>query len=295
VSFLNQGEERLMQVFEVGALRVVRALELEFPLGPAILPVGRDPAKLVSQCSWAHPHFVTPGGDVVFALCALGVVSDGQRIVIDPCCSFDLRRENPDIRERAAALLDDALPAAGFAPDDVDLVVNTHLDGVGWNVRPGPDGWVPAFPNARNVWTQLELDRVARDASADDPGDHASLAPLREAGRIDGVSASHRVTEEIVFRPSPGHTEGNVDIWIESEGECAVVVGDHVLNPMQCADPDWTGLDMQSDASPGIRRALLEECEARDALMIGPHFGSPGAGRVRREGDVWRLDPEPAA
>lgn len=279
-----------MQVFEVGALRVVRVVELEFPLGRAILPIGREPEKLARACSWAKPHFVTPDGDVVFALTALGVVSAGRRIVIDPCCSFDLRRENPDIAERAAAVLDDLLPAAGFAPKDVDLVLNTHLDGVGWNVRPGPAGWVPAFPNARHLWTRTELERAEREDAEPSGGDYASLAPLRESGQLEAVDASYRVTPEITFRPSPGHTEGNVDIWIESEGESAVAVGDHVLNPMQCADPEYTGLDQMTEAAPGIRRALLEECARRDTLVIGPHFGSPGAGRARPDGDVWRLE-----
>ncbi len=64
------------------------------------------------------------------------------------------------------------------------------------------------------------------------------------------------------------------------------------MNPIQCADPDFTGLDFDSDASPGLRRALLEECVEKNALMIGPHFGTPGAGRVRRAGDVWMLEVE---
>ena len=55
-------------------------------------------------------------------------------------------------------------------------------------------------------------------------------------------------------------------------------------------DPEWTGLDQHPDESPAIRRALLQECAARNALMIGVHFGSPGAGRVRPIGDAWRLE-----
>ena len=281
-----------MQHFKIGGLEITRVLELEFPLGPAILPIGRDPAALATACEWAKPHFVTPSGEIIFALSAIGLVSAGKRVVIDPCCSFDLRRGNPDIAERAAAMLDELLPAAGYAPEDVDLVLNTHIDGAGWNVRPAETGWIPAFPNARNVYTQIELDRVERDAEDSEPGDRASLEPLVAAGAIDGVGADHQVTPEITFRPSPGHTPGNVDIWIESNGETAVIVGDHLLNPIQCADPDWTGLDMADDAAPGIRRALLDECATRNTLVIGPHFGTPGAGRVRPDGDAWRLVPE---
>jgi glyoxylase-like metal-dependent hydrolase (beta-lactamase superfamily II) len=269
-------------------------LELEFPLGPAILPIGSDPEALVARCDWAKPDFVTKAGEVVFALSAIALVDEGQRIVIDPCGSFDLRRGNPDIAERAAALLDEGLPQAGFPPDEVDFVLNSHVDGIGWNARPGPDGWVPAFAKARHVWTRPEIERVLA-AGEDDPNgirDAASLRPLLEAGIVDTVDAPYRVTEHVSLRPSPGHTVGNVDIWIESGGATAVVVGDHILNPLQCADPDWTGLDACPEDSPRVRRALLQECAERNTLVVGPHFGTPGAGRVRTDGSAWRFEAE---
>jgi glyoxylase-like metal-dependent hydrolase (beta-lactamase superfamily II) len=286
-----------IQRYRVGGLEIVRAVELEIPLGPAILPIGRNPAALSAACDWARPHFVTEAGDVIFALSALGVVSEGVRVVIDPCCSFDLRRENPDIEERAAHLLDQLLPEAGFAPETVDLVVNTHFDGVGWNVRPRDGRWVPAFPNARHVWPRIDIDSALAPSTPAEDREAAArvLAPLLDAGLLDRVDAPHAVTSQISMHPSPGHTSGNTDIWIESGGESAVVVGDHLVNPLQCSDPDWTGLDENPSQSPGIRRALLQECAARDALMIGPHFGSPGAGRVRPVGDSWRLEALPAS
>ena len=281
-----------MQKFTVGELEIVRVVELEFPLGKAILSIGSEPEALAASASWAKPHFVTESGDVVFALSAIGLVSDGKRIVIDPCLSFDLRRDNPDIGERAAALLDDLLPAAGYPPDDIDLVLNTHVDGVGWNVRPGPDGWLPAFPKARTIWTGSEIDRVLQDGgeSSEQTGEAASLQPLLDAGSLDRVDTAAQITSNVSLRPSPGHTPGNVDIWIESNGESAVIVGDHILNPLQCADPDWSGLDMNPEKAPGIRRALLETCAERNTLIIGPHFGSPGAGRLTPQAGAWRLD-----
>jgi glyoxylase-like metal-dependent hydrolase (beta-lactamase superfamily II) len=280
-----QGGSDRVQRFHVGGLEVVRMVELEFPLGREVLPVGRDPEALAASAAWARPHFVTDDGAVVFAVSTVGLVSEGRRVLIDPCMSFDLRRGNPDIEQKADEYLDGLLPLAGFAPEEVELVVNTHIDGVGWNVRPGPAGWRPTFPKARSIWTQCELDRVA----GGDFAEKEALRPLLDAGAVDGVEAPCQITPHVRLSPSPGHTIGNVDVWIESEGACAVIVGDHLLNPLQCADPDWTGLDMESDAAPRIRRALLEECEARDALVIGPHFGRPGAGRVRRNGETWEL------
>ena len=281
--------------FQIGALEIVRILEMEFALPPSLLAIGTDPSKLAAESDWAKPHFISAeSGHVIFALSAHGVVSGGKRIVIEPCCSFDLRRGNPDIADLAAAMLDEKLPDAGFAPADVDLVINTHIDGAGWNVRPGADGWQRTFPKAPSVWTTVELDRVlqAEPGATSAEGDRASLQPLVDAGAIESVPMNHSVTPEISFRASPGHSMGNVDIWIESGDESAVIVGDNILNPIQCADPDFSALDFAPEASPGLRRALLEECVERNALVIGPHFGTPGAGRVRRAGDVWMLEAE---
>ena len=223
--------------FRVGELEVVRMVELEFPLGPDLLPIGHDPRTLAGSAAWARPHFVTESGDVIFAVSTIGLISDGRHIVVDPCTSFDLRRGAPDIADTAAAFLDGLLPQAGFPAESVDLVLNSHLDGVGWNVRPGPDGWGPTFPRARYVWTRREIER----ATSSDAPESESLEPLLDLGVVDPVEAPCAVTSQISLRPSPGHTVGNVDIWIESAGACAVLVGDHVLNPLQCADPDWTG------------------------------------------------------
>ncbi|MEN8185009.1 MAG: MBL fold metallo-hydrolase, partial [Myxococcota bacterium] len=143
----------------------------------------------------------------------------------------------------------------------------------------------------RHLWSRTEIERV-RDGGLPDA---ESLQPLLDAGVVDTLDTPCQLTPHVTLRPSPGHTPGNVDIWIDCDGESAVVVGDQILNPLQCADPDWSGLDMDPAAAPGLRRALLEECEARGTLLIGPHFGSPGAGRVRREGATWRLDAEPGS
>jgi hypothetical protein len=93
------GEERI-QRFRVGDLEVVRVVELEFPLGREVLPVGRDPAALAARAAWARPHFVTDEGAIVFCVSPIGLVSEGRRVLIDPCMSFDLRRGNPSAWSR---------------------------------------------------------------------------------------------------------------------------------------------------------------------------------------------------
>jgi hypothetical protein len=56
----------------------------------------------------------------------------------------------------------EALRAAGLPADKIDVVLLSHLDGIGMTALACGDGsWEPAFPNARILMTTAELDYVA--------------------------------------------------------------------------------------------------------------------------------------
>ena len=82
--------------------------------------------------------------------------------------------------------------AAGFDPDDVDLVVHTHLheDHIGWDTHRRGDEWVPTFTNARHVYVGDELDYAVRaDRRTEDDPYADSIAPILDAGLGDIVDA----------------------------------------------------------------------------------------------------------
>lgn len=275
--------------WKVGTVPIQRVLELEVAVPREVLSIGQSPDRLHATSTWARPHFVDQEGRVIFALTASCLESEGRKIVVDPCLSFDDRLEN-DAAPQAERFLDGALMAAGFAPESVDLVINTHVDGLGWNLRPGDDGWAPAFPNATYLWSGRELERVHSPEFSDaHPQLVERLDHLAQLGRIACIEPPCHVTAEVNAAPSPGHTAGNVEIWVISHGESAVIVGDFLVSPLQAADPDWTGLDEDPRRSRHLRRELLKRCEQEEALVVGPHFGSPGAGYVHRDGDAWRI------
>lgn len=277
-------------MWHVGAARITRVLEIEVPAPRELLAIGEDPDALVERNTWAQPHFVSPEGLAVFALAATCVEIGDARVVVDPCISFDARMQGPSAIDQAVAFLDGAMPAAGWDPGTVDLVVNTHVDGVGWNTRPQEqgDGSRSAFPNARHVWSATEIETV----SAEGRPDAEALQLLLDAGRVEAVDPPCDLTEGVRIVPSAGHTAGNVDVWIESDGDDAVVAGDAILSPLQAADPGWAGLDAFPERAAELRRELLARCAERGTLLIGPHFGSPGAGRVVADGDAWRINAE---
>ncbi len=105
------------------------------------------------------------------------------------------------------------------------------------------------------------------------------------------MGETHRVTDEIVLEPTPGHTPGHVSVHITSRGEEAVITGDMIHHPCQIVHPHWSSTaDVDPAASAVTRAHFLERYSDRPVLIIGTHFAAPTAGRIVRDGEVYRLD-----
>lgn len=271
----------------IGTASVTRVAEQEsaFPAG-GFFPSASDDV-LSGHADWLVPWALSPALEVKIVIQAMCVESEGRRIVVDTCVG---QRPLPELFQ---PLSNDgsfltALADAGFAREDVDVVICTHLhfDHVGWNTMWDDDRWVPTFPNARYVLARAEYSHW-RDAT-EEAREAASavtfadaVTPLFDFGVVDLVEPDHAVTGEVSLTPTPGHSPGHVSVRIRSGGAEALITGDCVHSPVQLAEPEWfTLVDSDADQSTATRRALVAECVDRDVLVIGTHFPPPTAGHV---------------
>ena len=68
---------------------------------------------------------------------------------------------------------------------------------------------------------------------------------------------------------------------LSSGGQTALITGDFVHHPIQFATPEWCShFDTDATAAEGTRREFIEAHADTDLLVIGTHFGGPGAGRI---------------
>ncbi|HWB32898.1 MAG TPA: MBL fold metallo-hydrolase [Acidobacteriaceae bacterium] len=121
-------------------------------------------------------------------------------------------------------LLPQSLGAAGVRPEEVDIVINTHLhfDHCGWNTTLHPDGRVtPTFPNARyfahrgeveHGHLQLDRDKVSYLSPNYDP--------LIESGQMTLVdeaffAAGGEICPGVRVEMFPGHTAQMMAVHIE--------------------------------------------------------------------------------
>ena len=288
-------ESTIVLSWKIGDVTVTRLLEQEFPVVYSekhpFMPSARPEA--LREISWLHPHYVTDEGYLRLSIHALLVDAPGLRLVVDTCVGNDRPRRMTGGRPLSTAFLRH-LSDAGWSREGVDAVVCTHLhvDHVGWNTLLVDGRWAPTFPNARYLIGASEFEYWNAVEDGEHPAILAdSVQPIFDAGLADLVEMNHRLSPEIRLKPTPGHTPGHVSVIIESGGETAIISGDAIHHPCQMAHPEWT-LPFDNDPAGAVatRAALLEEVADQPILFIGTHFAAPTAGRVKRDGESYRLE-----
>ena len=134
-----------------------------------------------------------------------------------------------------------SLDAAGVAPEEIDIVINTHLhfDHCGWNTIYRDGKVLPAFPNAQyyvqeGEWLhgelQTERDRISYISD--------NYNPLIESGKMTLLRGDRELVPGISVRVFKGHTEWMQAVIIESQGKKACYISD-LIPTTQHLDVAW--------------------------------------------------------
>jgi glyoxylase-like metal-dependent hydrolase (beta-lactamase superfamily II) len=287
------GDSGEFQSWQVGAVRVTKIVELllPVPMEQSFLP--QATREELRRHAWLYPHFVTEQDDLLLSIHALLVETPGCRLVVDTCVGNDKPRSLTPPAGLATAFLEH-MAQAGWSRESVDAVACTHLhvDHVGWNTMLEQGKWVPTFPNARYLLGKTEFAHWSAEGDEEQQAILAdSVQPVIDAGLAELVDFDHVICPEVRLIPTTGHTPGHVSVLIESEGQRAVITGDMTHHPCQLAHPDWSPVfDSDPLAAATTRARMFGEWADEDLLVIGTHYASPTAGRIRREGEAYRLE-----
>lgn len=220
-------------------------------------------------------------------------------ILVDTCCGNDKQRPaRPVWNARQGPFLDN-LAAAGVAPEDVDFIMCTHLhaDHVGWNTRLSNGRWVPTFANAQYLFAEAEYahwkaqhDQAGPDAPILYGSFVDSVLPVVKSGQAVMVAPDHSPTTGIHLQPTPGHTPGNVVVWVEGDSHRAVCSGDVLHHAAQLIFPDWSTRFCSDPArSRATRKSFIAQTADTTDYVLPAHFQGPSFGRILRDGPVYRF------
>ncbi|HEU4632141.1 MAG TPA: MBL fold metallo-hydrolase [Gemmatimonadaceae bacterium] len=186
-------------------------------------------------------------------------------------------------------MLEDAIRAAGFTPDDVALVVNTHLhfDHAGGNTYRDASGAVrPSFPNARYVVQAGEY------AYATTPNERTAASyfphnfvPVHEAGRLDLVEGEVELAPGLRVLPTPGHTPHHQSVLLDAGGgEVLCFLGDLVPTQWHVPLPWIMGYDVEPLVTLESKRRLLGRALTEGWRVVFEHDAHVAGGRLGRDG-----------
>lgn len=277
--------QRTAPAFTIGRFSVYRIEEWQ---GRFSLPEGLfaefESVAFDAKLAGLDPDYVRDG--MIYGYLQSWLIdADGQTIVIDTGAGNGKARPGIPVFGDMDTDFLDRLSATGFEPEDIDIVINTHLhiDHVGWNTRAEAGAWRPTFANARYVMPAI--DRVAWDPTGDTfstLGGAAihenvfedSVQPIIDAGMAVFAEDGFVVAPGIVLRSAPGHTPGHMYVDVEADGERALFVGDILHHPMQIFRPDWNSVFCEDRTSAAAtRHKVLSEVARSGARLVPAHFG----------------------
>jgi glyoxylase-like metal-dependent hydrolase (beta-lactamase superfamily II) len=200
--------------------------------------------------------------------------------------------------EPGPTCLEDGLRAAGFSPDEVVMVISSHLhfDHAGGNTTKDPSGAIrPSFPNARYVINRDEYDYAnhPNERTAGSYFKH-NYVPLVEAEVVDWVRGEQEVVSGIRAIPTPGHTPHHQGLLVESEGEKAFFIADLVPTVAHLPLPWIMGYDVEPLVTLETKRRILKRAAEEEWLVVFEHDAAVSWGRLESDGKQYRVKADSA-
>ncbi|WP_216893843.1 MBL fold metallo-hydrolase [Nocardia alni] len=289
------------QSIVLGDVEIFRVIEFHGPLMPGTDLVPETTAQTWrDNADWLAPEHWDPHVDRVICTVQTWVLrSGGRTILVDTGIGNGRERPGREMFHHLQTDFPDRMARAGIHPDEVDLVINTHIHGdhVGWNTVAADGEWIPAFPNAQYLIPRADdlyfgpANDYGNGARPDDRLLYEdSIAPIHRAGQSVLWDGAHRIDDTLTLESAPGHTPGSSVLHLNSGTDRAVFVGDMVHSPVQLIHPSCNSclcLDPQQAALS--RRRILERAADTRELVVPAHFSGAGAVEIRRNGTDFTL------
>lgn len=175
------------------------------------------------------------------------------------------------------AKLLDSLAEGGISPEDIDIVINTHLhfDHCGWNtIRDKTGKIVPTFPRAKYYAPEGEW-QYARHPSERDAISYIpdNYDPLVATGQMTLLKGGEKIAPGVSVKPFPGHT-AHMQAVIVGSGARSRPVSGQPANPLSSRAERGTSVSPEQPMHPSEDSGLQAEtaCYISDLIPTTAHI-----------------------
>jgi len=228
---------------------------------------------IIPKVMWEKRIAPDERNTIPLATNSLLVRTGKQNVLIETGIGNKLNEKSQAIY-RNQALLMKSFEQAGISPDEIDIVINTHLhfDHCGWNTRYQDGKPVATFPRAtyyvqegelQHAHEQHERDRVSYMTDNYDP--------LVNSGQMKLLNGDAEIVPGISVKVYPGHTRDMQAVIVRSGGQVAAYPSDLICDTKHL-DPTWTlGFDLYPLESIANKHCFYDVAIPQQWLVVFTH------------------------
>ena len=233
---------------------------------------------------------------VVMAIRCLLLRVDGRVILVDTGIGDKLRQRDIELFgvDRKIGLLGE-LAALGVAPDDIDVVVDTHLhfDHAGGNTILDAGLAVPAFPKAE-YWIQRGewLDATHPSERTRSTYIPENFEPIERSGQLRLFDGAATIAPGISWLMTPGHTPHHTCVLIELAEQSILFTVDVCPFAAHLERIAWVpGVDLEPLVAMETKRRVIADALRHNRLVVFDHDPRIISARLAGTADRWTVEP----
>ena len=202
------------------------------------------------------------------------LIRNGKRtVLVETGVGPKLNEKSREIHENQALLLE-SFQQAGVSPDEVDIVINTHLhfDHCGWNTYYKDGKPEPTFRNATYYAQQGELDHAHEQHERDRVSYLTdNYDPLVRSGQMRLLRGNADIAPGISVEVYPGHTRDMQAVTVRAGDQTVCYVSD-LIPTSHHLDPTWVlGYDLYPLDSINNRHRFYKRAIPENWLVVFTH------------------------
>ena len=231
---------------------------------------------------------------IALSMNCLVIRAGGKRILVETGAGDKMSPKMRDIYGLDGPFLLDGLRSLDLRPEDIDIVVNTHLhfDHCGGNTRIEQDQVVAAFPNARYLVQEGELDHAMRPNERDRASYlPENFAPIGSEGKLSIVEGEHILTPGVELIRVPGHTAHMQCVKLTGGGRTAFFFADLVPTTAHLPLAWIMGYDLFPMMTLENKRRWIPEAIQEGWIALFPHDPLVPAAYLRSHDGHWEAEP----